>query len=328
MVVGGLCRIEYQKKHEVCYVTDFLKEHQNEPKSFYEALDLPLPSAEATVKRHANLNEVTDGLYKKILMHGQLEPISKIAKKTGGKNRRKKAFEGEPTEKDNNYYDQDDSFIDDEEEVPHNRHRQQMQLVYAEYADFNSFEGTLADFVKSEIYRSRLEILDSVGRDLPEEPKRRLPEDPQPAAPDADKKPKEGLDKVKKKVKKSPAPKDKDKETTLENSENQKDKLVLMPAAAATAVATGVANSGANGPSTEKFLGDFGVHRMMPNAPMFQMGQFQMHNSLGYHPIGLGGNSRINPMVFYPMQQMGMPPLGFPMALPHKKESEIIEIDE
>jgi hypothetical protein len=40
-----------------------------------------------------------------------------------------------------------------------------MQLVYADFSDFNSFQGSLSDFIKSDIYKHRLDILESVGRE-------------------------------------------------------------------------------------------------------------------------------------------------------------------
>lgn len=107
-------------------------------------------------------------------MHGQLEPLSKIAKKLGNKKNTKKDNE-ENAEKDLNYYDQDDSFIDDEEVIQENKHKNQMRLVYAEYTDFNSFEGSLADFVQSNIYKNRLEILLSVAKEhLDDSPKKKF----------------------------------------------------------------------------------------------------------------------------------------------------------
>ena len=91
-------------------------------------------------------------MYKKIVMHGQLESLGKIARKTGAASR-------EEDEKDYNYYDQNDSWIDDEGDVPVVKNKAQMQLVCAEYGDFNGFEGGLTDFVKSDVYRHRLQLL-------------------------------------------------------------------------------------------------------------------------------------------------------------------------
>ncbi len=80
--------------------------------------------------------------------------------------------------RDFNYYDIDDSFIDDEEDGTIGKVKNNMHLVYADYSDFCSFEGSLADFVKSDIYQHRLEILEAVGREVPlDEAKRKLPEE-------------------------------------------------------------------------------------------------------------------------------------------------------
>lgn len=46
-------------------------------------------------------------------------------------------------DRDVNYYDQNDPFIDDEE-LQLDKHRNQMDFVIAEYSDFASFEGSLA----------------------------------------------------------------------------------------------------------------------------------------------------------------------------------------
>jgi len=167
MVTKSLCRIEYRKRPEICYVNDFLKAHRSEPSSFYEALDLADPNDDptTTTKKYGNLSEVTDVMYKKIVMHGQLESLGKIARKTGAASRSNPPSNSEEdVEKDYNYYDQNDSFIDDSADMPAFKNRNQMRLVCAEYADFNGFEGGLMDFVKSDIYRHRVYLLEEVGR--------------------------------------------------------------------------------------------------------------------------------------------------------------------
>lgn len=87
---------------------------------------------------------MADRLYKKILRHGQLEPMNSIAKKTGAIGKLKKTSSEEQNfDRDNNYYDQNDPFIDDEE-IQVDKHRNQMDFVIAEYSDFASFEGSLS----------------------------------------------------------------------------------------------------------------------------------------------------------------------------------------
>lgn len=86
-----------------------------------------------------------------------------------------------------------------------------MQLVYAEYDDFASFQGSLSDFIHSDIYQHRLHILDNVGRErVPDSPKRKAPEELPTAEYKTEKKPKEAqrdekspLNKIKKKAKKT-----------------------------------------------------------------------------------------------------------------------------
>lgn len=81
--------LEYRKKTEICYVSDFLKAHRGQPASFYETLDLadPNPDDPTVTKKYGNLSKITDIMYKKIVMHGQLESLGKIARKTGAASR-------------------------------------------------------------------------------------------------------------------------------------------------------------------------------------------------------------------------------------------------
>lgn len=94
---------------------DFIEQSKVDSPDFLKSLDLPNLSEGSIATKPANLSEVTDSMYKKIVMHGALESTNKIARRTGALRKGTKIeIILDDCEKDHNYYDQDDSFIDDE----------------------------------------------------------------------------------------------------------------------------------------------------------------------------------------------------------------------
>ncbi|EAR90461.2 hypothetical protein TTHERM_00113110 (macronuclear) [Tetrahymena thermophila SB210] len=143
------------------YLSDFLKLNGENNLDYFK-LDLVEFEDVNIVQHHSQVSSITDDLYKRILRYGQIENIQRIAKKSGA------ISKGEGTNvnfRDELYYDQNDPFIDDDEynntsvKVSH-----RMQLAEVFIDDFRTFDGDLKDFIKSEIYKNRVEIMHNLEK--------------------------------------------------------------------------------------------------------------------------------------------------------------------
>ncbi|KAL4500524.1 hypothetical protein ABPG72_002948 [Tetrahymena utriculariae] len=143
------------------YLSDFLKLN-GESNLDYFKLDLVEFEDVNIVQHHSQVSSITDDLYKRILRYGQIENIQRIAKKSGA------ISKGEGSNvnfRDELYYDQNDPFIDDDEynnTAVKVSHRMQLAEVFID--DFRTFDGDLRDFIKSEIYKNRVEIMHNLEK--------------------------------------------------------------------------------------------------------------------------------------------------------------------
>ncbi|KAL4468644.1 hypothetical protein ABPG74_005147 [Tetrahymena malaccensis] len=143
------------------YLSDFLKLNGENNLDYFK-LDLVEFEDVNIVQHHSQVSSITDDLYKRILRYGQIENIQRIAKKSGA------ISKGEGSNvnfRDELYYDQNDPFIDDDEynnTAVKVSHRMQLAEVFID--DFRTFDGDLRDFIKSEIYKNRVEIMHNLEK--------------------------------------------------------------------------------------------------------------------------------------------------------------------
>lgn len=92
-----------------------------------------------------------------------MDNISRIAKKSGAI---QKGDTAPNNFRDELYYDQNDPFIDDDEytNAPKGGLTQRMQLAEVFLEDFRSAEGDLREFVSSDIYKNRVDVMQNLEK--------------------------------------------------------------------------------------------------------------------------------------------------------------------